>query len=70
MNTSITYDFENVTNDFTRHLKTLIAGLSQKEAIDTLLNKGRIKEVQIHSYPFWLSNVSSVIDNIEFVIKK
>ncbi len=70
MNTSITYDFENVTNELTRRLKTIIAGLPKQVAIDRLINEGNIREAQIQSSPFWLSNVSSNIDNIEFVIKK
>lgn len=70
MNTSITYDFENVTNELTRHLKTLIAGRSQKDAREQLIEHGYIQDVVIQTYPFWLENVSTNIDNIEFVIKK
>ena len=39
MNTSITYDFENATNELTRRLKTIIAGLPKKSAIDRLINE-------------------------------
>lgn len=70
LNTSITYDFENVTNELTRHMKVIIAGLSQKEAVDRLLNDGHVKEVEIDFSPFWVRQVSSNIDNIEFIIKK
>lgn len=68
MNTSVTYDFENVTNELTRRLKTLIAGISQQDAIQRLKDEWHITDVKIKSYPFWLGNVSSNIDNIEFVI--
>lgn len=70
MNASITYDFENVTNELTRHMKVLIAGLSQKEAVDRLLNDGHVKEVEIDFSPFWVRQVSSNIDNVEFIIKR
>lgn len=70
MNTSITYDFENAANELTRRLKTIIAGLPKQEAIDRLINEGYVNEVSIQSYPFWVGNVSSHIENIEFSIKK
>lgn len=70
MNASITYDFENVANELTRHMKVLIAGLSQKDAVDRLLNDGHVKEVTIDFSPFWIRQVSSNIDNVEFIIKR
>lgn len=70
MNTNITYDFENVTNELTRHMKILIAGLSQQDAVSRLLNDGHVKEVEIDFSPFWIRQVSSNIDNIEFIIKR
>jgi phosphoribosylaminoimidazole carboxylase (NCAIR synthetase) len=70
MNVSITYDFENIQNQLTRHMKVLIAGLSKKEAISRLINDGHVKEVDISFSPFWIRTVSSNIDNIEFIIKK
>jgi hypothetical protein len=70
MTASITYDFENATNELTRHMKVLIAGLSKKEAISRLINSGHVKEVDISFSPFWIRNVSSNIDNIDFIIER
>lgn len=70
MNVSITYDFENAANELTRHMKVLIAGLPEKDAISRLINDGHVKEVELSFSPFWISTVSSNIDNIEFIIKK
>jgi hypothetical protein len=70
MNTTITYDLENSSNELTRRMKVMIAGLSQTEAIDRLVGEGRVHEVSISFSPFWLTRVSSNLDNIEFIIKK
>lgn len=70
MNVSITYDFENAANELTRHMKVLIAWLSKKDAISRLINDGHVKEIDISFSPFWISTVSSNIDNIEFIIQK
>jgi hypothetical protein len=70
MNTTITYDLENASNELTRRMKITIAGLTKKEAIDRLINEGHVREVEIHFSPFWLTRVSSNLDNIEFIIKK
>lgn len=70
MNASTTYDFENMSNEYVRQMKTIITGLSQKEAEERLLSENQIQEVQITTYPFWIRNIPSSLDNIEFVIKK
>jgi hypothetical protein len=70
MNTAITYDLENPSNELTRRMKVMIAGLSRLEAITRLKEWWRIKDVSISFSPFWLSRVSSNLDNIEFVIRK
>lgn len=70
MNVSITYDFENAANELTRHMKVLIAWLPEKDAISRLINDGHVKEVELSFSPFWISTVSSNVDNIEFIIKK
>lgn len=70
MTASVTYDFENTTNELTRHMKLLIAGLSEKNAIERLKEDGYIKDVEITFSPFWISTVSSNTDNIEFVIRQ
>jgi hypothetical protein len=70
MTASTTYDFENATNELTRHMKILIAWLDKKEAVSRLINNWHVKEIEIVFSPFWLHTVSSNIDNIEFVIRK
>jgi hypothetical protein len=70
MTASITYDFENATNDLTRNMKILIAWLSKKEAISRLINAWHVKEIDITFSPFWIRNVSSNVDNIDFIIQR
>lgn len=70
MTASVTYDFENSINELTRHMKLVIAGISEEEAIKKLKESGYVKDVEMSFSPFWISTVSSNIDNIEFVIRK
>lgn len=70
MTANVAYDFENVTNELTRHIKFLIAGLPEDQAIQKLKDDGYVKDVTLSFSPFWISTVSSNIDNIEFVIKQ
>jgi hypothetical protein len=70
MTATISYDFENTTNELTRYMKALITGLSRKDATDKLINEWHVKSVDITFSPFWIRQVSSNIDNIEFVIKR
>lgn len=70
MTASVTYDFENTANELTRHMKLLIAGLSEEDAIERLKEDGYVKDVEISFSPFWISTVSSNTDNIEFVIRQ
>jgi len=70
IDSTISYDFENSSNNLTKKLKNLIVGTTQEEAKSILLNSQNISQVSIKFSPFWLSKVSSNPDNIEFVIKK
>lgn len=70
MTASVTYDFENAANELTRHMKLVIAWLPEDESIKRLKEDGHVKDVEITFSPFWISTVSSNIDNIEFVIRK
>lgn len=69
MNTSTIYDFENASNENIRQLKIKIAGMSEKETQDALINEGQATEVNIKNYPFWFAGVSNNPDSIEFVIR-
>ncbi len=70
MNATITYDLENATNELTRRMKVMIAGLPKNEAITKLINEGHVREVDIRFSPFWMRAVSSNLDNIEFIIRE
>ena len=69
MNATLTYDLENASNELTRRMKVIIAWLSEEEAITRLINEWHVREVSIRFSPFWMSHVSSNMDNIEFIIK-
>lgn len=69
MNTSTIYDFENANSDNIRQLKIKIAGTSEKEAKDILINDGQATEVTVKNYPFWFSTISNNPDSIEFIIR-
>lgn len=70
MNTTITYDLENASNELTRRMKIMIAWLTRKDAVNRLINEWHVREVEVSFSPFWLTRVSSNLDNIEFIIKK
>ncbi len=70
MNATITYDLENASNELTRRMKVTIAWMGKTEAVTKLINEWHVREVDIRFSPFWLTRVSSNLDNIEFVIKK
>lgn len=70
MNTTITYDLENSSNELTRRMKVMIAWLTKKQAVDRLIQEWRVHEVAISFSPFWLTRVSSNLDNIEFIIRR
>lgn len=70
LDATISYDFEDVSNNLTKKLKNLIVNMTVKEATSILLNDNNIASVKISFSPFWLTRVSNNIDNIEFIIQK
>lgn len=70
LNGTISYNFEDVSNNLTKKLKNLIANTTEKDATSILLNDPNISNVKISFSPFWLTRVSNNIDNIEFIINK
>lgn len=70
LDSTISYNFEDPTNNLTRKLKNLILNTSKKEATSILLNDPNIANVKIEFSPFWLSSVSNNPDNVEFIIEK
>ena len=67
---TISYNFEDDSNNLTRKLKNLIVNTTPKEATSLLLNDNNIASVKITFSPFWLTKVSNSPDNIEFIIQK
>lgn len=70
LDATISYNFEDVSNNLTKKLKNLIVGTSPKDATSLLLNDNNIASVKITFSPFWLTRVSNNPDNIEFIIQK
>ena len=67
---TISYNFEDSSNNLTRKLKNLVANSTEKEATSILLNDPNISKVSVTFSPFWLTRVSNNPDNIEFIINK
>lgn len=70
LSATISYDFEDDANAQTKRLKNLIAGQSTEQALSVLQSDKSIANVKIRLSPFWLTRVSSNIDNIKFIIEK
>lgn len=70
LDSTISYNFEDSTNNLTKKLKNLIAWSTQKEATSILLNDPNIANVKIEFSPFWLTRVSGNPDSIDFIIEK
>jgi hypothetical protein len=70
LSATISYNFEDDANAQTRRLKNLIAGQPTDQAVSVLLNDQSIAKAKIRLSPFWLTRVSSNVDNIEFLIEK
>lgn len=70
LDSKISYNFEDASNNLTKKLKNLIANTNKNEATSILLNDSNISNVKIEFSPFWLTRVSSNPDSIEFIINK
>jgi hypothetical protein len=70
LDATISYNFEDPTNQLTRRLKNLIVNTTEKEATSILLNDSNIASVKLRFSPFWLTRVSTNPDSIEFIIEK
>ncbi|MDD2486962.1 MAG: hypothetical protein PHS92_01165 [Candidatus Gracilibacteria bacterium] len=70
LDSTISYNFEDVSNNLTKKLKNLIASSTVKEATSILLNDPNIANVKIEFSPFWLTRISNNPDNIDFIIQK
>ena len=70
LDATISYNFEDPTNNLTKKLKNLIVNTSEREATSILLNDSNIASVKMRFSPFWMTSVSSNPDSIEFIIEK
>jgi hypothetical protein len=70
LSATISYDYEDDANAQTKRLKNIIAGQSTEQALSVLQSDSSIANVKIRLSPFWLTSVSSNIDNIKFIIEK
>lgn len=62
-------NFLSDTNNYVEKLKSQIAWLSKEEAEKILLNTWKISNVNIEVRPFFINNISKIVDNIKFEIK-
>lgn len=70
MDSTISFNFEDISNNLTKKLKNLIVSSTKKDATSILLNDPNIANVKIEFSPFWLTRVSNNPDNIDFIIQK
>ncbi|MDD2745731.1 MAG: hypothetical protein PHU93_04295 [Candidatus Gracilibacteria bacterium] len=70
LSATISYNFEDDANAQTKRLKNLIAGLTSEQSLSILQADKSIANAKIRLSPFWLTRVSSNIDNIKFIIEK
>lgn len=62
----ITHNFDNEKNYYVEKLKNEILWLKKEDAIKVLLNNNKISDVNIDIRPFFIKNVSNILNNIEF----
>lgn len=61
-----TENFYSETNNYAEKLKYQIAWLTKEEAEKILINTWKISNVDIKIRPFFINNISKIIDNITF----
>lgn len=69
MNGNIVYNFSNPTNPLLRQIRNLIVGRPKEEALSILKNDPNVADAKITISPFFMNNVSSRPDAIDFVIR-
>ncbi|MBF0913459.1 hypothetical protein HXK64_00605 [Candidatus Gracilibacteria bacterium] len=69
VNVSYIQNFLSDKNNYVEKLKYQIAGLPVDEAEKLLINTGKISNVDIEVTPFFIKNISKIVDNIRFEIK-
>ena len=69
VNVSYIQNFLSDKNNYVEKLKYQIAWLPVDEAEKLLINTGKISNVDIEVTPFFIKNISKIVDNIRFEIK-
>lgn len=67
---SFTHNFLSKKNNYVEKLKFTIAGMNKEEAKKMLLNNSKISNVKIESRPFFMKNISSIPNNIDFFVEE
>ena len=67
---SFTHNFLNKKNTYVEKLKFTIAWMNKEEAKKVLLNNSKISNVEIETRPFFMKNISSIPNNIEFIVEE
>jgi len=62
--------FENKNSNFMQQIKHQIAWKSIEEAEKILTNKSEINDVRIRIQPFFIKKISTLLENIEIIIKE
>jgi hypothetical protein len=57
-------------NNYVEKLKYTIAWINKEDAKKILLNNSKISNVEIDTRPFFMKNISSIPNNIEFVVEE
>lgn len=64
----ILHDFSNNEDGYTKKLKDLIRWVNKEEAKKILINEKKISNTDIEIRPFFVDNISNIVDNIIFKI--
>jgi hypothetical protein len=67
---SFTHNFLSKKNNYVEKLKYTIAGMDKEDAKKILLNNSKISNVEIETRPFFMKNISSIPNNIEFIVEE
>ena len=67
---SFTHNFLSKKNNYVEKLKYTIAWINKEDAKKILLNNSKISNVEIDTRPFFMKNISSIPNNIEFVVEE
>lgn len=67
---SFTHNFLSKKNTYVDKLKFTISWMDKNEAQKILLNNSKISNVEVQTRPFFMKNISSIPNNIEFIVEE